>query len=123
MTPSGPGAPRFARTPFQAVSRLAGSAILADTGPEVVLVARVARAGRRPIGVLAGLGTIMCGFRALRFARRQRQQAGIATAGLFLGLLGNAAWVVASIALLNTTESLLRIHGRWPAQFAPGSQR
>ena len=84
----------------------------ADTGPQVVLLhAWLARLGVL-IGVLVGLASIMSGLRAMRFARQRRQPAGMVAAGLFLALLGSGAWAVASIALRNTTESLLCTHGR-----------
>jgi ABC-type phosphate transport system permease subunit len=84
----------------------------ADEGPGVVLLhAWLARAGVL-IGLLVGMASIVFGVWGLRSAKRQCQHAGLALAGLLLGLAASAAWLIASIGLLNTTESLLRIHGQ-----------
>lgn len=77
----------------------------------VVLHAWLARAGV-VIGLLVGIGSIAFSISALRAARHQRRSVGMALAGLLLDLAASAAWVIASIGLLNTTESLLQIYGR-----------
>lgn len=80
--------------------------------PNVVLLhAWLARAGV-VIGLTVGLASIAFGAGGLRAAKHSHQPRGIAMAGLLLGLAASAAWVIASIGLLNTTESLLQIHGR-----------
>jgi hypothetical protein len=47
-----------------------------------------------------------------RVAAAQHQPAGLALAGLLLSLAACGLWVITSIGVLNTTESLLVIHGK-----------
>ncbi len=50
--------------------------------------------------------------RSIRFAIANRRPVGLATAGLYLNVIASWLWVIAAIALLSTTESLLHIFGR-----------
>ncbi len=84
----------------------------ACTLPDVVLLhAWLARAGVA-VGSLVGIAGIAFAVTGLRAAKRQSRPAGIALAGLLMGIAATAAWTIASIGLLNTTESLLRIFSR-----------
>jgi hypothetical protein len=84
----------------------------ADTNPGVVLLhAWMARAGVL-VGSLVGFASIAFGVQGIVLARRQRRFSATALAGLLLALAASAAWLLASIGLLNTTESLLHLHGR-----------
>jgi hypothetical protein len=68
------------------------------------------------ISVAVALATAMAGVcfgtRAVHYAATRNQPAGLAVAGLWLSVMALVLWVITSVALLNTTESLLLLYGR-----------
>jgi FtsH-binding integral membrane protein len=83
----------------------------ADQTPAVVVLhAWLARAGVS-IAALTGLTSLVFGVRSVRSAKSSRDSTGLGWAGLLLSLAALGLWVMTAIALLNTTESLLRLHG------------
>lgn len=79
----------------------------ADRTPRIVVIhAWLARIGCL-IVLIVGLASVGLGFLGLRCARREHIATTLPLAGLFLGIVATIAWVVAAIAVLNTTESLL----------------
>lgn len=84
----------------------------ADTTASVVLLhAWLARAATL-IGLVVGIASLSFGLSGIWSARQQTQRATLAWAGVLLGAAATLVWLIASIGLLNTTESLLRIHGQ-----------
>jgi hypothetical protein len=84
----------------------------ADQTPKVVhLHAWLARVGVVVVLLLA-VASVTFGAVGIRSATRCRQPAGLSVAGLLLSLAAFALWTITAIGLLNTTESLLLIHGR-----------
>ena len=79
----------------------------ADRTPRIVVIhAWLARIGCLTV-LIVGLASVGLGFLGLRCARREHIVPILPLAGLFLGIVATIAWVVAAIAVLNTTESLL----------------
>jgi hypothetical protein len=84
----------------------------ADRSPNtVILFAWLARAAVCIAALTLGLGLVF-GRNALRFANAYRRPTGLAVAGLYLSAVASILWVITSIALLSTTESLLHWYGR-----------
>lgn len=105
------GAVLFLAAPMTTVLAVLVWRFASELPNAVLLHAWLARTGVT-LGLFVGITSVVFGFLGLRNAKRQGQPAGLARAGLLLGLAANAAWVLASIGLLNTTESLLRMFGR-----------
>jgi hypothetical protein len=80
-------------------------------GPTHRLHAWLARVGVGIVLATAVVG-VGCGIKAIRSAAARKQPAGLAVAGLWICLAASALWVITSIGLLNTTESLLRLFGQ-----------
>lgn len=79
----------------------------ADRTPGIVLIhAWLARIGCL-IVFFVGSASLVLGLSGLRCARRERVSAILPLAGIFLGIVATIAWVIAAIAVLNTTESLM----------------
>lgn len=74
----------------------------------VILHAWLARIGCAAILAVGG-ASVWLGFAGVRHAKRERATAILPLAGIFLGIVAVLAWVIASIAVLNTTESLVRL--------------
>jgi hypothetical protein len=82
-----------------------------DHAPVTVLLhAWLARIGI-VIVLLTAVSGVVFAAKAIRLRWRYRQPLGFAIAGLVLNLAASGLWVITSIALLNTTESLLRLYG------------
>ena len=79
----------------------------ADRSPATVLLhAWIARLAVGIPFLLVALGT-WCGIGALRNSIRRRLSPALPLAGLSLNIAAMGSWILSSIALLNTTESLL----------------
>ena len=105
-------------------SRIIGAALLVAAPTVLVLAAEIwAHADRTPhiivfhawlarIGVLTALlaciATIGMAIKGERLASRDGQISGLARGALIVSGASFVAWVIASVGLLNTTESLLR---------------
>jgi hypothetical protein len=81
-----------------------------ESGP-VLLHAWLARIG---IGVVLMVTVLAIGFgaKAVRYAAKRKQPAGVAVGGLSLSIVALVLWVITAIAFLNTTESLLYMYCR-----------
>jgi heme/copper-type cytochrome/quinol oxidase subunit 3 len=81
----------------------------ADRTPGVVVLhAWLARIGCAVILAVGG-ASVWLGVAGVRHAKRERVAAILPLAGVVLGIVALLAWVIASIAVLNTTESLVRL--------------
>ena len=76
----------------------------------VLLFAWLARLGVAA-AVLCSIAAIGFGIKGIRLAKHDRQQSGLVVGGLVLSSASLIAWIIASIGLLSTTESLLRMYG------------
>jgi hypothetical protein len=84
----------------------------ADQSPGTVLLhAWLARLGVS-IALLMAMASIVFGVQGLRSALRAGQPTGLSLAGLLLSLAAFSLWIVTAVGVLNTTESLLVLHGR-----------
>src|SRR5262249_44716402 len=108
-------------------SLIIGAALLVAAPIVLVLAAEIwAHADRTPhiivlhawlarIGVLTGLlscvATIGMAIKGHRLASRDGQLSGLARGALLVSGVSFVAWIIASVGLLNTTESLLRQFG------------
>lgn len=81
----------------------------ADRTPQVVLAhAWMARTSVLVVALTAASG-LWFGLRGWRRARREGHHSELCRAGVILCTSATALWVVAGAALLNTTESLVRL--------------
>lgn len=83
----------------------------AETSTEVVMLHAWLARGSVAIVSLIGLQGVAAGVRALRYRDADRRRLAWARFGFTLSVGGLLLWSMAAIALLNTTESLLRMHG------------
>ncbi|HEY2880824.1 MAG TPA: hypothetical protein VGJ15_00270 [Pirellulales bacterium] len=83
----------------------------ANRDPNIVLLhawlARLAVA----MGMLLSLFAIAWGVKGMLIVENDRPTSGLAVGGLVLSSVAMVAWIIASVELLSTTESLLRLYG------------
>lgn len=82
----------------------------AETSTEVVVMHAWMARGSVAVVSLIGLQGITAGIRSLRYRDADRRRLALAGLGFSLSVGGLLLWSMAALALLNTTESLLRMY-------------